>query len=87
MAITLDEFHKLERAVEGIQRQADEKAGQMKQLLHSIKEEFSCKSLEEAEQHLVELEQKEREQLAQYNKEKARFLKKYGKTIEEYSNG
>ena len=76
--MNLESFVKLQKQVEGLQRQADEAAGALKQLMKQLKKEFACNSLQEANRLLEELRQQEVTAQVEFATELKVFKKQWG---------
>lgn len=78
MTISLDEFHKLQKRVNTLQKEADQAEGAMKQLLADLKARYGVKSEEEAEALLKTLEKEELKVGKEYGEQMEQFNDTYG---------
>ena len=54
--MTVEEYESLKDEVDSFQSSLEQKRGELKQILKTMKEEFNCSTVEEAEKLLEELE-------------------------------
>lgn len=83
MTISLDDFHKLQKRVVNLQKEADQAEGAMKQLLADLKTRYGVKSEEEAEALLKTLEKEELKIGKEYSEQMERFEETYGHLLRE----
>lgn len=83
MTISLDDFHKLQKRVNTLQKEADQAEGAVKQLLADLKARFGVKSEEEAEAMLRLLEKEELKIGKEYGEQMERFEETYGHLLRE----
>lgn len=81
MPITLDDFHKLVKEVESLQRAHDTDQGALNQMMKQLREKFGCKTLEEAVRKLKEAQDERQGYLVKYNREYTRVRKKYRRVL------
>jgi outer membrane protein TolC len=79
--IVLDDFDKLKAKVERLKAEKERAEGARDQLLRTLKEEFGCKSLQEAEALLAKLQSEETAALKKYNSYRTRFEKRWRKVL------
>ena len=73
----VDEFNRLKKKCDDLQRQADRDAGALEQLLERLKKEYNC-TLAEAEELLVLLEAESSAAELAYETELTRIKREYG---------
>lgn len=81
MALTLQRFQQLQKAVEKSQRDADRLSGTLERIQEQLKEEFQCSSLEAGRKLLAKLEKKEKELTQRFEQELAAFEEKWGEKL------
>jgi hypothetical protein len=80
--MNLRDFTRLKSTVESLQSEADRLEGAKRQQLKSLKDEHSCRTVEEAQALLAKLE-KEKDKLEREAERAAgKFEKEYGERIE-----
>jgi len=77
-----DEYLKLQERAKRYQRNADEAAGQLQQLLKRLKEEFGCDDVEQAKALLNELNESIPVLERKVKKGTEKFEKRYGSKLE-----
>lgn len=75
--INLDEFAKVKKRVEGLQREADQAEGALGEIKKHLKETFACDSIKAALALQEQLEEEEAELEKQYNAALAEFKKEW----------
>jgi phosphotransacetylase len=64
----LQDLFLLKNKITAAQKNADKVGGQLSQIMKTLKEEYDCESLEEAEDYLIELKQEKKEKTEQLNR-------------------
>ncbi len=75
--IDLDEYQTLKRKAEKAKSDVARAEGALEQQMKSLKDEFDCESIEDAEKMLKDLEKKESVAETKYNKELEEFKNKW----------
>lgn len=82
MPIDLDEFRRLKKNLDTMQRDYDQAKGATDQLRKQLKDEFNCATDKEAKKLLVELEKEEQQLEEEFNEEMAGLKIKYPQVLE-----
>jgi hypothetical protein len=80
---TAQELTNLQQEVETAQQNANKAKGAYEQVLKQIKDQFKCKTLEQAEQELKRLRGEEVKAKRKYEKEMAKFKEKWKDQLED----
>ena len=83
MAMDLKRFQALKDRAEALQREADRAAGALQQLKFRLKDEFNCKTLEEAEKLLQRLSKEQKEAEKTFNQALKIFEAEFGDLLQE----
>jgi hypothetical protein len=75
--MNLRDFTKIKQTVESLQSEADRLEGAKRQQLKSLKDEHSCRTVEEAERLLAKLEREGVKLKAEWERAAGKFSKEY----------
>jgi len=78
MTINVEEYQKLRTKASEIKSEIDRAQGTLATLMKSLKTEFDCDSVEEAEAALATMEKELKEAEETYESEMKKFKEKYG---------
>lgn len=73
----INEYNQLKRSVEDRKREYDREVGAFKQVMSQLKEEFGCKTLEDAKRLLNKKERQLKTSEREFDRNLKRFLKKH----------
>lgn len=82
----IEEYQRLKVRVDELTRKHNEAEGMLKAEMKNLREKFKCQTIEQAEERLSGLEEKERELKEQLKEEEEAFLEKWQDVLEELDN-
>ena len=80
------EFARFKKQIAKLKRQKERSEGRIEQLRLTLKEEFNCKSVEEAQLKLRKLKRTQAKNEEKFQKDLKRFKEKYSRLLAEYGN-
>lgn len=81
MTDALEKFSELKKRVAKARRKADERQGQLNEVVATLKKEFGCASIAEAEKLGKELRKKVDEKEAKFAKDLKRWEERWGEAL------
>ena len=80
--IALDDYEKLKRQVESLEKERERSVGVLNELLKDMKQKHGCKTLKELKRKLEVMKKKEQTAAEEYFLAKKKFTKKWKHVLE-----
>lgn len=80
--LALDDYEKLKRQVESLEKERERSVGVLNELLKDMKQKHGCKTLKELKKKLEMIKAKEQAAMKEYFSAKKKFTKKWKTVLE-----